>query len=237
MYKRINVSTYGTEWDFISNMILQIENCGIECLTDKEELKSAMESKTASVIPIVFQYLDFQFKFQRGAIYNQNVSYYNFYAIHNDTDLFTKQFSLNNKTSACDTITTRCISLVVLINNGHMELLVYDYNDSFCAEVFFTEIGGEVCYAYSDNENIPAVSGNLIAMDSKTAYTALNTMPFQHIEIEKLFYVSEKIFLNGNVYATSDNELLDCTAVTPKTLITINDKNYFALSANTLISV
>ena len=238
MYKHISVSTYGTEWDFISNVISQLEEgCRLQCLTNREELQSAMESAATSVIPIVFQYRNFQFILQRNNTYNTNTNSYILYATHNDTKLFTSTVAFSSMSVACGSVQTRSMSLTVLTNNSHMGLLVYIHNNSFCGEVFFTEVNGEVCYAYSSNSSTPAFSGNIIAIESNTLYTAVNTMPFQHNEAGKLFYVSEKMLLSGTVYATSDNELLDCTSVTPKTLVTINNKNYFALSANTLMEV
>ncbi|MGN0537670.1 MAG: hypothetical protein ACI4M3_06805 [Acutalibacteraceae bacterium] len=236
MYKHINVNTYGTEWDFISNVISQLESCGLQCMTNKEELQSAMEGAAESVIPIVFQYRNFQFVLQRNNTYNVFTDSYNFYAIHNDTELFTSTVLFSNMYVYCTAVAERNISLTILINENHMEVLVYDYNENLCAEVFFIELNGEVCYACSDRNDTPAFDGNIIATESKTLYKAVNSMPFQHNESEKMFYISGKMFSSDSVYAASDNELLDCTTVMPKMLVTINDKIYYALSSNTLIA-
>lgn len=236
MYKHINVNTYGTEWDFISNLISQIESCGIQCMTNKEELQSVIAGKAASVIPIVFQYRSFQFVLKRLNNYSSVSNSYNFYLVHNDTELFKSSVVFSASNFNCDIVVTRKISLTILTNENHMEVLVYNYNNAFCAEVFFTEIDGEVCYAYSNDSNTFALNSNIIGIESKTIYKAVNSMPFQHNEPEKMFYISEKMFSSDGIYATSDNELLDCTTVIPKTLVTINDKTYYALSANTLIA-
>lgn len=237
MYKHINVNTYGTEWDFISNLISQLEECRLQCMTNKEELKSAMESKAASVIPIVFQYRNFQFVLKRLNDYSSLSNSYNFYLVHNDTELFKSSVAVSGSNFNCDLVVTRKMSLTILVNENHMEVLVYNYNNAFCAEVFFTEISGEVCYAYSNDSNTLALNSNIIGIESKTIYKAVNSMPFKHNEPEKMFYISGKIFSSDGIYAASDNELLDCTTVTPKASVTVNGNIYYALSANTLIKI
>ncbi len=237
MLKRFNVNTNGTELEFISELITQLEACGLECLTDKDTLLTAMGNKANEVIPIQFKYGNLQFNLKRSSNFNTDASSYTFYLEYNGTQFFSYNITVATTLRDPTVIWERKTSGWVIASGNSLDIVFYDINNIFCFEVFLTYMNNAVYYSCSTNYNICAVQNSFLSVATNEIYTMVNTMPFIHNDFTKMLYISSKMFLCNSYYAATNNELLDCTNITPKTLITIDGKNYYALSQNTLIPI
>lgn len=85
-------------------------------------------------------------------------------------------------------------------------------------------------YAYIENINITDVpNGDTYLF--KTVFGSY-TVPADHIDI-----TTKRLFKNGIVSDITFNGILDCTTISPFSMITIGGKNYYAIGTNTLIEV
>lgn len=237
MLKQITVDVTGTEWDFVSELISQFEACGIECITDKTELQTAMQSATGDAIPIIFQYRSFLFRLTRAAAYSSATSYYTLSCTNENGTLFYKNISFMSGQSPINTIINRKLIFNILLKEQFLSIIFYGYNDLFAADLFFAEIRNSPCYAYSDNESICAADGSIIDMASGATYNFSHALPFAHSDFSKLYILKGKRILSGTTLADECPSLIDCTSITPRSIVTIENKNYYALTKNTLIEV
>lgn len=238
MFKKINISVNGTEWEFISNLISHLEAAGLECLTDTEALQTAMENASGEVIPIEFQYGAYKLILTRNSSnYSQHENCYTVSFLYNDTVLHSKSLQVLQYVANSTMITVRTTGILIVSADDITNIIFYNHTNGFCMEVFAVNLNDEICYSYSDIENTCAIQNVLTAVESKIVYTVHNTMTFPHNDLSKIMYIAGKLFMSSGSYAATAQSLIDCTKVTPRTVIEIDDQFYYALSANTLLAI
>lgn len=139
--------------------------------------------------------------------------------------------------AAVNVIVNRKMLFDIFLKEQLLSIVFYGYSALFVSDLFFAEIEGSPCYAYSDSESVCAADGNITNMDSGEVYRLNHALSFYHSEPQKIFWSKSKKILSGTTFVGESDLLNDCTGITPRTLVTINGETYFALTANTLISI
>lgn len=236
MYKKIQVSSSGTEWDFVKEWIDQFESCGFVCTNDKDELKDKMETRAYENIPIVFTHGNITFSFVRYNNFYSSSKEYTFTLTGNNRSCSVGvEFSLPTYDTTYKT--TRKFSFDILAEENHVNITMYDYKNSFCSDIFILSMNNSVYFSKTESEGYHAIKQTLYSLDFPKSYDIHNALKFRHNEDNKLFFAQGVRYLDGDVFSMEDRKLIDCSTVTPKIVITIGEKKYFSLSPNVLIEV
>lgn len=237
-YLQRTVSHYGTELGFVKAFIgaLTAADSRITCLTTDAELDEQFATSGAapafsfdiggadtitftrgSNIGGITSYYTI-----RSTLWSQdmlNISMYSGYAQHTDVIYRTWRFRVAGDSN------------VLVVDFG-------DYDTSVKVQIACMT-GSTKAAAYSIAAPYTAISSTFKLVSDGTTMSRVNRVPYVYnpSTLGQLETIDGKIFASGGNRMLTVSTLKDTSTVTTNTVVTIDNKNYLALDANTLMEV
>lgn len=246
-YIEKTVSVSGTEREFIEAFINALTEADSRITCDTSDFDTQFTKESSATVTFTVKINKFPITFIRNSVNTATSMNYNLnYTVNNLSK--PAYLSYCRSTASLTSIETRTWKFKIISNENFINIKFYQYNEDINSTTLIES--RNISFLISDknfvstatsNDITTAISNNFYTYDDEE--TALKefkftnqfnyTLPDRQTKIEK----SKPMITSDELLSENFKGLYDCSTVPQSQILVIEDKEYYAINANTLVPI